>query len=279
MKIVLALALLIVIAKANPSEDARVEEQEEMLEPAVEGSNRYKCKSEETHLFGVGTNGAPYWTVPNGSWSRLSSGGWVSRIIIHGDTIYGIGKNKAIYSTSVHGGPNWGTQITTGSVTDLAYWNGRLYGVGTNGGVYWTVPNGSWSKLSSGGWVSRIIIHGDTIYGIGRNKAIYSTSVHGGPNWGSPITTGSVIDLAYWNGRLYGVGTIGGVYWTVPNGSWRKLSGGGWVSRIIIHGGTIYGIGSNKAIYSRSACVHGGSWTKITHGDVVDLAYWIGNRD
>ena len=76
----------------------------------------------ETYLFGIGTNHAPYWTVPNGSWSRLSSGGWISRIIIHGDTIYGIGSNKAIYSTSVHGG-SW-TKITTGSVIDLAYWIG-----------------------------------------------------------------------------------------------------------------------------------------------------------
>jgi len=38
MKIVLAFALLIVIAKANPSEDARVEEQEEMLVPEVDRS-------------------------------------------------------------------------------------------------------------------------------------------------------------------------------------------------------------------------------------------------
>jgi hypothetical protein len=72
---------------------------------------------------------------------------WVSRIIIHGDTIYGIGTDKAIHSASLHGG-SW-KKITTGSCTDLAYWNGRLYGVGLNGGVYWTVPNGSWSKLSS----------------------------------------------------------------------------------------------------------------------------------
>ena len=154
----------------------------------------------------------------------------------------------------------------------MAYWNGRLYGVGLNGGVHWTVPNGSWNYLIGG--VSRIIIHGDTIYGIGRNtKAIYSTSVYGG--FWTKITDGSVTDLAYWNGgRLYGVDLNGGVHWTVKNGSWNYLIGG--VSRIIIHGDTIYGIGRNtKAIYSTS--VHGGSWTKITDGTVTDLAYWFEN--
>ena len=82
-----------------------------------------QCKSEETHLYGVGTNHAPYWTVPNGSWSKLSSNGWVSRIIIYEDTIYGIGVSQDIWSTSVHGG-SW-TKITTGSVIDLAYWIGN----------------------------------------------------------------------------------------------------------------------------------------------------------
>ena len=78
--------------------------------------------------------------------------------------------------------------------------------------------------------------------------------------------------------HLFGIGTNHAPYWTVPNGSWSKLSSGGWVSRIIIHGDTIYGIGGGKEIYSRSACVHAGSWTKVTTGSVVDLAYWIGNR-
>jgi hypothetical protein len=103
----------------------------------------------------------------------------------------------------------------------------------------------------------------------------FSLNLHGG-SW-KRITTGSVTDLAYWNGGLYGVALNGGVYWTVPNGSWSKLSGGGIVSQIIIHDDTIYGIGTDKAIWSTS--VDGGSWTKITTGSVTDLAYWIGNRD
>ena len=180
----------------------------------------------ETYLYGIGVKyNRVKWTKPNGAWSKLSDdSGWFSRIIIYDDTIYGIGSEQAIWSTSVIGG-SW-TQITTPkNVTDLAYWNGRLYAVGIDNGVYWTEPNnGSWSELAGGGWVSRIVIHDDTIYGIGEDQAIWSTSVHGG-SW-TKITTPNVIDLAYWNGRLYGIGgNSKEVYWTVPNGSWSKLSG------------------------------------------------------
>ena len=73
-----------------------------------------------------------------------------------------------------------------------------MYGVGTDGGVWWTVPNGSWSRHPAGGWVSRIMIHGDTIYGIGSDKAIYALSVHGS-SW-TRITTGAVIELASFKG-------------------------------------------------------------------------------
>ena len=77
----------------------------------------------ETYLYGLGTDNGVHWTKPNGAWSKLSDGGgWVSRIIIHDDTIYGIGEDHAIWSTSIHGG-SW-TQITTPNVIDLAYWNG-----------------------------------------------------------------------------------------------------------------------------------------------------------
>ena len=75
--------------------------------------------------------------------------------------------------------------------------------------------------------------------------------------------------MAYWNGRLYGVGTDKHVWWTLPNGSWDRLSGGGVVSRIIISDETIYGIGTDHAIWKTS--VNGGTWTKITTPHVIDF--------
>ena len=73
---------------------------------------------------------------------------------------------------------------------------------------------------------------------------------------------------------LYGIGTDHGVWWTPTDGSWSRHSGGGWVSHIIIQDDTIYGIGSDKAIYSLS--VHGSSWSRITTGAVIELASFKG---
>jgi len=47
MKIVLAFALLIVIAKANPFEDARIEEQEELFEPEERSTNNLRMLFEK----------------------------------------------------------------------------------------------------------------------------------------------------------------------------------------------------------------------------------------
>ena len=102
----------------------------------------------------------------------------------------------------------------------------RIYGIGTNHRVYWTVPNdGSWSYLTSNPdeWIWRIVIDGDTIYGIVSDGSVYEISVHGG-SW-TQIAPPDIIDLAYWNGRLYGLGTGNKVSWTEPNGAWSKLSG------------------------------------------------------
>ena len=53
--------------------------------------------------------------------------------------------------------------------------------------------------------------------------------------------------------------------------SWKHLTtqSNEWVSRIIIHENTIYGIGKKGAVHKMG--VHGGSWTKITHPNVVDI--------
>jgi hypothetical protein len=153
-------------------------------------------------FYGIGTDNRVYWTVPDGSWSLLTIGPaeWVSRIIIHEDTIYGIGKDGDVWEISVHGG-DW-TKITTPHVIDVAYWKGKLYGIGADNRVYWTVPNGSWSLLTSNydEWISRIIIGGDTIYGVGKDGHILEISIHGG-SW-TKIITPHVIDLAITSGKL-----------------------------------------------------------------------------
>ena len=121
---------------------------------------------------------------------------------------------------------------------------------------------------SSAEWVSHIIAHEDTIYGIGSDGDVWEISVHGG-DW-TKITTPHVIDLAYWNGTLYGIGTDNHVYWTVPDGSWSLLTIGPaeWVSRIIIHEDNIYGIGKDGDVWEIS--VHGG--LKSLTSEAIPLA-------
>ena len=109
----------------------------------------------------------------------------ITKIIIHGDTIFGIGTDNAVYQTSATSGGSW-AKVAPPHVTDLAYSNGYLYGVGpiissmpSSGNQIWrTVPNnGSWSKFTDGD-VSKIIIHEDIIYGIGTDHSAYEPTLN-----------------------------------------------------------------------------------------------------
>ena len=178
---------------------------------------------------------------------------------------------------------------------DLAYRNGTLYGIGTDYGVYWTVPNnGSWNLLTKycgkecyGERISRITIaYDDTIYGIGMDPSGFDLGTNGSVYYfqdeiNSWIPSGAppdMIDLASYGERLYGIGTNNRVYWLkcpysgACDGSWNLLTNNSaeWFSRIVIHGDTIYGIGSDGSVYEIS--VHGGLWTKIAPPDFIDLA-------
>ena len=201
--------------------------------------------------------------------------GTVTKIIVHEDIIYGIGKDDhAVYQTSTTTGGSW-TKVADCCVTDLAYSNGYLYGVGFDLYVYRTVPNGSWSRFTNP-TITRIIIHGDYIYGIGKdNDQVWKTSAIFGGSW--KMVAGCcdyccccTTDLAaHSNGYLFGVKSDLHVYRTLPNnGSWSQFTDGN-VTNIIIDSDDIYGIGYDNAVYKTSV-TYGGSWSKVVPY-VIDL--------
>ena len=172
------------------------------------------------YLYAVGpltpsmpTSGNQVWrTVPNegSSWSKFTDGD-VSKIIIREDIMYAIGRtDNAVYQNSAtHESWGW-AKVAPPSVTDLAYSNGYLYGVGKN--QVWRIQpcklcSNTWTKFTDDGavGVTKIIIHGDIIYGIGSDDqfshAVYQTSAISGGPW-TKITNPYVIDLAYSNGFL-----------------------------------------------------------------------------
>jgi hypothetical protein len=166
-------------------------------------------------LYGVGTDYGVYRTVPNnGSWSLLTKncnkecyGEQISRITIsfYSGTIYGIGTDGSVfyYQDEID---SWIPSGAPPDMIELASWNDRLYGIGKDNRVYWLkcpyggACDGSWIPLTNNSteWFSRIVIHGDTMYGIGAYEAylyvVYEISVHGGL-W-TKITPPNVIDLA-----------------------------------------------------------------------------------
>ena len=161
-----------------------------------------------------------------------------------------------------------------------------IYAVGIDFYVHRTIPKGSipyntWRKFTDGTLVTKIIVHGNSIFGIGKDdNAVYQTSAIFGGSW-TKVANAFVSDLAYSNGYLYGVSSSWNVWRTVPNPDltdqdlWSEFTpqGGTSVTKIIVHGDTMFGIGKDDhAVYQTSA-TYGGSWTKVGPAQVTDLAY------
>lgn len=60
-------------------------------------------------------------------------------------------------------------------VTNIQGYNNYLYGTGTNGKIYRVSLNtgGKWEEFIKNGWVSKILVIDNNIYGIGKDKALY----------------------------------------------------------------------------------------------------------
>ena len=79
--------------------------------------------------------------------------------------------DNAVWETKIHFGGNGASswkRITEGSVKMIQFHNGILYGLGMDGDI-WKWVHGKWSKIV-GGTVTRFIISGNDIYGIGTEK-------------------------------------------------------------------------------------------------------------
>merc|ERR1719225_1360482 len=103
--------------------------------------------------------------------------GSVRKFVVHGDDIFGLGMDNAIWKTDIYGSPSnpkgW-TKLTDGSVTDFVVYGGRIFGVGMSGAIWTHKKNGwgTWQKITSG-TVSQFQIHDNKIYGLGTDNAIW----------------------------------------------------------------------------------------------------------
>ena len=165
----------------------------------------------------------------------------------------------------------------------MAYSNGYLYGVSSSWNVWRTVPNPDltdqdlWSEFTPQGGtsVTKIIVHGDIMFGIGKDDhAVYQTGATYGGSW-TKVGPAQVTDLAYSNGYLYVIGCHGcHVHRNVPNQDTWHLFINGLVKRIIIHEDFIYGVDLDGGIMKTSSILGGGgggSWTQVTSPNVIDL--------
>jgi len=227
------------------------------------------CKG-DTYFYGIGRWNAVWRTTENGNWQKVSSGS-VTKIVVHGNTIYGLGTSGNIFKTTPNG--SW-SRITSGKViTDFDYSNGYFYGIGRDDrAVYRTKENlGSWSRYTSGS-VTKIVVDGDTVYGIGTDHAIWKHTNNG--HW-SRVTSPHVIDLAYSNGYLYGVGSSKAVFRTEENGSWTKITSTGAVTKIVVQGNTIYGLGETSRAIWKHPVNGGGGWSRVSWGIVTDISLGV----
>ena len=134
------------------------------------------------------------------------------KFVVHGDDIFGLGTDNAIWRTTIYGTPsspkNW-TKVTDGSVTEFEVYRGRFYGVGTDGAI-WTHQKsgwGSWQRITSG-TVSQIQIHDDKIYGLGTDNAVWEHPLEQHNRGWTRVTTGNVSYFVVnpHNDRFYGIG-------------------------------------------------------------------------
>ena len=188
----------------------------------------------------------------------------VSQFVKHGDTLYGVGMDNAVWETKIQsqGGASSWKRITEGSVKMIQYHNGILYGLGMEGDI-WKWIHGKWSKINGGGTVTKFLISGNDIYGIGTDKAVWKSNIHGA-TW-SRITSGSITDLAVWNGHFYGVGTENDI-WRHPihgGNSWQKMTPP-CVSKLFVQDNFIFGIGTNHGQIHGFPINSSGPWKEIT---------------
>ena len=176
----------------------------------------------------------------------------------------------------------------------MAYYEGYLYGVFRDNHVHRTKPSSwDWNAFTHGNMI-KIIIHEGIIYGISKEeKSIWTNNrINTGENqrW-TKIAPPHISDLAICGETgqfMFGVDSIGGnVYRTKPNlMKWTQYTSGTRVTKIICHGGIIYGLGKDDlAIYRTSAIVEDHDlpskllWTKLSRpGRLADFAIKPGNK-
>jgi len=138
---------------------------------------------------------------------------------ILGQDVYGLGKDKAIWKSTINGAA-W-VKVTKGSMMDFAISEGIIYGVGTNKHVYEQTLGGEqhWHKETSG-HVTQVQVAHNIIYGLGTNKCIH---VWTGKKW-EVISNTEMASFDILGEYIYGMGLDKAVYkYPLPT-RWRKCT-------------------------------------------------------
>lgn len=209
---------------------------------------------------------------------------------------YGNGKYVAIssdgYATASTNGSTWTSpkQVTSNSLYDIIFADGKFVAVGTKtlvystDGVNWT--SGTSSTIASA-WLSKIA-YGNGIFIVCDSVRSYSSTDLATWNTGTTIGASSVRTLTYGNGRFIATGNMGFCASSENGQTWTKLNTnlGNIAANRCVYGNGKFVLSTNGWIYTSA---DGANWTEITMTPptagylyVNDLVYsksrfvWIG---
>lgn len=211
---------------------------------------------------------------------------------------YGNGKYVAIssdgYATTSTDGSTWTTpkQITSNSLYDILFADGKFVAVGTKTLVYSTDGN-TWttvkSTIFSSAYLSKIA-YGNGIFVVCDSFRSYTSTDLATWNTGTTIGTTSVNTLTYGNGRFIATGNTGFCASSEDGRTWTKLNAnlGSVSADRCVYGNGKFVISASGRIYTSA---DGANWTEIVmtypaigYLYVNDLVYsksrfvWIGYR-
>jgi len=114
------------------------------------------------------------------AWNPVTRGG-MSSFTVYGGTLYAVGKNNQVYSTSKNGG-EW-SQKTQGQpgITQVEVSHNTIYGLGLDTKIYhWFA--GKWAPLTPGG-ATKFVLSDDYIHTLHKDQCIWRTPRVEGGEW------------------------------------------------------------------------------------------------
>lgn len=211
-------------------------------------------------IYGLGSN-LQIWDFPlsgneKNDWNLITNNGLIKLFRINSNIIFAQGTNNILYLRSLTSDPksSWQPFLIDGNplnplecewfdIINNVVWLNR-------GNNIFTFENNKLIQKTPGD-VLNIVIIGDTIYATGTNNVIYKRNITDPINvvW-QKVGGSNVIDLFAYEKNLYALLKNGLVAKLNESNELVNISNTGFVTNIFIYKNTIYGVGTDTAIYT-----------------------------